>query len=179
MIKLIERLDRALARVELTVLIALIAALTLILVAQVVLRYVFNSPLFWAEDVSVQILIAATFIGVSYLAYDDALVRVDFLIDQLPPGLQDALVFLLRLISFAVLAIFCYYATEWIMRPEIKADISPTTGLPRWYNYAVLVGAFYCVTWHMLAKLLVFRPYRHVDPVPVNRADGNNPGDET
>lgn len=149
MIKLIERLDRGVARVEFTLLIVLIAALTLILSTQVVLRYVFSSPLFWAEEVSVQILISATFIGVSYLTFADSLVRVDFLIDQLPQGIQNALIFLLRLAGFGVLAIFCYYATDWILRPEIKTDISPTTGLPRWYNYSILVGAFYCMTWHL------------------------------
>ncbi|SEG59570.1 TRAP transporter small permease [Marinobacterium lutimaris] len=163
MIKLIERLDRGVARVEFTLLIALIAALTLILSAQVLLRYLFSSPLFWAEEVSVQILISATFIGVSYLTFADSLVRVDFLIDQLPRGIQNALIFLLRLVGFGVLVIFCYYATDWILRPEIKTDISPTTGLPRWYNYSILVGAFYCMTWHMLAKLILFRPYQHTD----------------
>lgn len=179
MTKLIERLDSWLARVELTVLIGLVTALTLILTAQVILRYVFNSPLFWAEDVSVQILIAVTFIGTSYLAFDDSLVRVDFLLEQLPHRARDALVFLLRLIGFVVLAIFCYYATDWIMRPEIKADISPTTGLPRWYNYAVLVGAFYCLTWHVLVKLLVFRPYRHADAGLASRAGDRNSGEES
>ncbi|WP_036234191.1 TRAP transporter small permease [Marinobacterium litorale] len=172
MIKLIERLDRGVARVEFTLLIALIAALTLILSAQVILRYLFNSPLFWAEEVAVQILISATFIGVSYLTFADSLVRVDFLIDQLPPALQNTLVFLLRLIGLGVLAIFCYYATDWILRPEIKADISPTTGLPRWYNYSVLVGAFYCMTWHMLVKLALFRPYQHQDATGATNVGG-------
>ncbi|MET4161701.1 C4-dicarboxylate transporter DctQ subunit [Marinobacterium sp. MBR-111] len=173
MIKLIELLDKGMARVEFTLLIALVAALTLILSAQVILRYVFSSPLFWAEEVAVQILISATFIGVSYLTFADSLVRVDFLIDQLPRSMQNALTFLLRLAAFGVLVIFCYYATDWILRPEIKTDISPTTGLPRWYNYSVLVGAFYCMTWHMLAKLILFRPYQHKNAVGATNAGGD------
>ncbi len=159
MLKLLERLNRALAHAEMGLLMLLIAALTLILSAQVILRYFFNSPLFWAEEVSVQILISCTFIGLSYLTYTDNLVRIDFLIDHLPPEYRNYLNWALNLVGFLTLALLCYHATDWIMRPEIKADISPTTGLPRWYNYSVLVVAFYLMAWHLLVKLILHKNY--------------------
>lgn len=46
---LIQSLDRALASVERLVAIALTAALTAIMITQVILRYFFNAPLFWAR----------------------------------------------------------------------------------------------------------------------------------
>lgn len=178
MIKLIESLDRVVAKIEFAMLIALITALTLILCAQVVLRYLFNSPLFWAEEVAVQILISATFIGVSYLTFSDSLVRVDFILDHLGRFWHNLMVFVLRLVGLATLLVFCFYATEWIMRPEIRSDISPTTGLPRWYNYAVLVGAFYCMAWHMLIKVILFRPHNGPVTGEVDSADSARSGGE-
>jgi len=148
-----------LARFEFGLLVFLIGSLTLILSAQVILRYFFSDPLFWAEDVSVQILISATFIGLSHLTYSNSLVRVDFIIDNLPDLYQQWLVYLLRLVGLGTLVVLCYHATEWILRPEIKADIAPTTGLPRWYNYLVVVVTFYCMSWHQLVKLLTQRPH--------------------
>lgn len=151
---LITTLDRLVGKIEYTLLIGLTASLTMILAAQVVLRYFFNSPLFWAEEVAVQILISATFIGVSYMLHTNQLVRVDLLLVALRGAAAVWVARLLNLVVLATLLVLCYYATDWILRPEIKADVSPTTGLPRWYNYGVLVGAFYCMCWHQLIQLL-------------------------
>ena len=60
---LITTIDRLIGQIEYALLIGLTVSLTLILSAQVVLRYFFSSPLFWAEEVAVQILISATFIA--------------------------------------------------------------------------------------------------------------------
>ncbi|PSJ38669.1 TRAP transporter small permease [Zobellella taiwanensis] len=154
MFKIINLLDKLLGRLEYGLLVVLTAALTLILAAQVILRYFFSSPLFWAEEVSVQILISATFIGVSYLLFSHKLVRVDFILENLGKPWGAWLHKALQLLSLLVLLVLCYFATDWILRPEIKADVSPTTQLPRWYNYAVLVASFYCMAWHQLIQLI-------------------------
>ena len=60
---LITMIDRLIGQIEYALLIGLTVSLTLILSAQVVLRYFFSSPLFWAEEVAVQILISATIIA--------------------------------------------------------------------------------------------------------------------
>lgn len=46
---IVERLDAVLAAVETGVVVLLTAAITAIMMTQVVLRYVFSAPLFWAE----------------------------------------------------------------------------------------------------------------------------------
>ncbi|GAA3538024.1 hypothetical protein GCM10022394_17070 [Zobellella aerophila] len=101
-----------------------------------------------------QILISATFIGVSYLLYSGKLVRVDFILTVLKAPYAVWLDKILELVALVVLAVLCYYATEWILRPEIKVDVSPTTQLPRWYNYAVLVVSFYFMSWHQFVKVI-------------------------
>ncbi|AEY00362.1 putative TRAP-type C4-dicarboxylate transport system small permease [Oceanimonas sp. GK1] len=154
MFNIIKTLDRLLGRLEYGLLVLLTAALTLILSAQVILRYFFSSPLFWAEEVAVQILISASFIGVSYLLFSNKLVRVDFILENLGKPWGNWLHKGLQLLSLLVLLVLCYFATDWILRPEIKADVSPTTQLPRWYNYAVLVVSFYCMAWHQLINLI-------------------------
>ncbi|MCB1756807.1 MAG: TRAP transporter small permease [Gammaproteobacteria bacterium] len=151
---LLRTLDRWLGKFEYTLLALLTGLLTLILTAQVILRYFFNSPLFWAEEVAVQILISATFIGVSYLIHTGRLVRVDFLILLSQGALRHWGERALDVVGLLTLIVLCYFATDWIMRPEVRADLSPTTQLPRWYNYAVLVVAFYTMAFHMLIRVI-------------------------
>lgn len=154
MLRIINKIDELIGKVEYGLLILLVACLTVILSAQVVLRTFFSSPIFWAEEVSVQILISATFIGVSYLLYSSKLIRVDFILTILKNPYAIWLEKILELVALVVLVILCYYATDWIMRPEIKVDVSPTTQLPRWYNYAVLVVSFYLMSWHQFVKII-------------------------
>jgi TRAP-type C4-dicarboxylate transport system permease small subunit len=155
MLKFLETLDHAIGRGERWLMVALTAGLTLILCTQVILRYFFNSPLFWAEEVAVQVLIIISFVGVSYLTYSGKLVRVDFLLTMLKPQRSLVLLRVLDIIGLITLGIMCYFATEWIQRPEIRGDVSPTTQIPRWYNYSILVFSFYCMTWHQAVKVLI------------------------
>lgn len=151
--KLMLKLDGVVAWIEYRLLMLMMLALALILATQVILRYFFNSPLFWAEEVSVQLLIASTFMGVSYLLYSRQLVRVDFILLHLNDRIYWFTEKLLQLISLAVLCVICYFATSWIMDPMTRIDVSPTTQLPRWYNYGLLVASFYCMAFHQAVKL--------------------------
>lgn len=60
MIHALNTLDDYLARLERLLLTVVSGAMTLILMAQVILRYAFSHPLFWAEEVSVQLLVFMT-----------------------------------------------------------------------------------------------------------------------
>lgn len=171
MLTQLDSFDSVVGRSERWLMIALTAALTLILCVQVILRYFFNSPLFWAEEVSVQILIIISFLGASYLIHTGKAVRVDFLLNILPAPAAGVLMRVLDLVGLVVLVLLCYFATEWIQRPEIRGDISPTTGIPRWYNYSVLVFSFYCMAFHQLVKLLV--PAKAASPVGLLAGSNN------
>lgn len=157
MLKIIKIIDDKIARAEYFVLIVLMVALTSILSLQVVLRYFFSSPLFWAEEVAVQIFICSSFVGISYLVFLGQLVRVDFIINYFTGKLRFYFELILVVVTFIVLFVICYHATEWILRPEIKMDISPTTGIPRWYNYLFLVVGFYFMSLHTFVKIITLR----------------------
>lgn len=153
MLTVLKHADRLIARIEYGAMIVLMAALILILTAQVVLRYFFASPIFWAEDVAVQILTAATCIGVSYLIYRNDMVKVDFLLSILPESVVKLMKRGIYLIGFAAMMMVGIYAAEWLMRPENMMLVSPTTGLLKWYNYLIMVICFYLTAFHLLVKL--------------------------
>lgn len=155
MLALINKLDSGLGWLERGVMILLTGSMTLILCAQVILRYFFNAPLFWAEEVSVQLLIMISFMGVSYLVHLGKLVRVDILMLALPPESRVWLVRALDLVGLVCFGILSWYASEWISRPEVRGEVSATTSIPLWYNYSVLVFSIYCMTIHQAVRVII------------------------
>ncbi len=141
------------AAVERTVLTIFCGALVIILMTQVVLRYVFSSPLFWAEEISVQLMVFITLIGMSLLLKARGMISIDMIIGALPVRMKNGLILVLQIIGLAVIAFFSYHGTLWILRPEVRLEISPTTGLPIWMNYAMFPISFYGMTFHMAAGL--------------------------
>ncbi|NMG64747.1 TRAP transporter small permease subunit [Azoarcus indigens] len=151
---LIQSLDRALASVERLVAIALTAALTAIMIAQVILRYFFNAPLFWAEEIAVQLLVFITLIGLSLLVHGGQLVTIDFLPRALGPRGRGLLAVVLGLGFLVLLAFIAKLGWDWVMRADVRLELGATTQLPRWYNYALLPGAMLAMAFHQFAAVL-------------------------
>ena len=153
MIVFIRKVDDFLALVEKGVISLLSGALILILMSQVVLRYIFSRPLFWAEEISVQLLVFITLIGLSLLLKTHRMIAIDMIIGALPRKMKGGLSFALQLLSLAVIVFFAYHGTLWILRPEAHLEMSPTTGFPIWINYAMFPLTFYGMAIHLAAGL--------------------------
>ena len=151
---LFKKVNDAIARAEIVLIVVFMAMLVLIMVAQVALRYLFNSPLFWAEEISLQLLILITFFGVSYLTYKRNLLQVDLLQAYISGGMKKAVELFLVILNFVLLAFLAYLYFNWVTDPMVQADVSGTTGLPRWYNYGVATVAICFMAFHQFNNIL-------------------------
>ena len=154
MLVLIHKADDFLASVEKVILTVFSGALVLILMTQVILRYGFSRPLFWAEEICVQLLVFITLIGLSLLLKSRQMIAIDMVISALPRRVKSVVALALQVASLAVIVFFAYQGTLWILRPEARLQISPTTGLPIWINYAMFPLTFYWMTIHLAARLV-------------------------
>lgn len=150
MLALLSWFDDRLAQVEKVLLIILTFALVTLLIAQVFLRYVLNSPLFWAEEVAVQVFVAISFLGVSYLIHQKKLVVIDFITLILPTSLRLVIECFFQIISLLTLLVMLVLTFQWVTEPMVQNELSPTTQLPRWYNYSVLLLALGAMSFHQL-----------------------------
>lgn len=150
----IQRVDRGLVVAERGLVIALTAAIAGIMMVQVVMRYFFSAPLFWAEEISVQLLVFASVFGLSLLTRRGDLVSIDFLPRALPPPARHALMAALGGVMLAVVAFIAWLAWDWIARPDVRMELSATTQLPRWYTYAVLPVGLSCMVLHQVAAIV-------------------------
>lgn len=152
--RLIQHADGWLAGAERWFAIALTATMTGIMMTQVVLRYFFSAPLFWAEEISVQLLVFITLIGLSLLVRAGQLVSIDFLRSALSEKGRHILAVAIGLGFLALLTFIAKLGWEWVIRPDVQLELSATTRLPRWYNYTLLPGAMLAMAFHQFAAVL-------------------------
>ena len=87
----------------------------LLVIVQVAMRYLFNSPLTWSEELAVFVMIWLTFIGSLICMRDKEHIEVTILVDHLPRPLQRIVVAFSRLASVFFLLVVAYYGFELVM----------------------------------------------------------------
>ncbi len=86
----------------------------ILVIAQVAMRYLFNSPLVWSEELAVYVMVWMTFIGSVICMRDNEHIEVTILTDYLPQGLKRAIFVFSRLASAIFLLIVAYYGFELV-----------------------------------------------------------------
>ena len=64
-------------------------AMTLFITLDVFLRYAFNAPTIWANEVSSYLLLVMVFMGAAYALREKAHIRIDVVVSRLPRQVQD------------------------------------------------------------------------------------------
>jgi TRAP-type C4-dicarboxylate transport system permease small subunit len=121
---------------------------------QVILRYIFSRPLFWAEEISVQLLVFMTLFGLSVLVQKKQLISIDLLSNMMRGKLRSCVEIFLSAISLIIIAIITRESIYWVMRPEVQMELSPTTQIPIWYIYSILPIAMSFMFIHQLVGLI-------------------------
>ncbi|MEC9431847.1 MAG: TRAP transporter small permease [Pseudomonadota bacterium] len=119
---------RAVNAVEETLIAAILGAMTLVTFANVIARYVFNSNILWALEVTSFLFAWLVLLGASYCVKTTAHLGVDAVLNVVSPGLRRAL----GLISAAVCLAFALLLLKgawdfWAPYGEMQ----PTSG--RWF----------------------------------------------
>jgi TRAP-type C4-dicarboxylate transport system permease small subunit len=111
----------------------MLLAMALLMTAGALMRYLFNSPIDFADEVSGLMLLGITFLGLAYVEKDNAHIRIELLFKRLTPGMRTVLakvnwvieVFWTLVVLVSVsLAVMDYYhtgkrsmSTEWLIYP--------------------------------------------------------------
>lgn len=154
MYQTIQKIDLSLARAEQILVIALTAGIAGIMMTQVVMRYFFSAPIFWAEEISVQLLVFVTLFGLSLLVQRVQLVTIDFLPRALPDRARHALLAVLGGVMLVLLVFLTKLGWEWVNRADVRLELGATTQLSRWYNFSALPLAFAIMAFHQFAAIL-------------------------
>ena len=125
LIALISWLDRQIERAEVLILSTSVAAMALNSIANVAGRYLFNQGLYFSEELNQFLMVAITFIGLSYVTRKGRHIRMSALYDALNARFKRYLMLLICLCTAAVMFMLAYYAYEYLAKLASR-------GIGRW-----------------------------------------------
>lgn len=135
-------------------LIVMLAVMSVIIFANVVLRYTTSQSIEWAEEVARHLMIWLTFIGCGPVLRYGGHIAVENLQDMLPRSVAIALRALIALLLLALFAALVWFGIEYMDRTQYQQ--TPATQISFAYIYAALpIGA----AMTLIHWLLIVRDY--------------------
>lgn len=135
-------------------LIGILAAMSVIIFANVALRYLTSDSIVWAEEVARYLMMWLTFIGCGPVLRYGGHIAVENLQDMMPKAAAQVLRAVIALLLLGFFAFFVWFGIEYMDRTQYQQ--TPTTQISMAYIYASLpVGAAIAIV-HLL---LVVRSY--------------------
>ncbi|QIL83770.1 TRAP transporter small permease [Diaphorobacter sp. HDW4A] len=144
--QIFERLFLAVNR---WVLILLLAAMSVIIFTNVVMRYTTHESIEWAEEVSRHMMIWLTFLGAGPVLRYGGHIAVENLQDALPRGAAIALRVVVAALLFAFFGFMIWYG--WLYMQRTMFQLTAVTQIPFAYIYSAMpIGGVLLVVHFLL-----------------------------
>lgn len=127
---------------EESLVVLMMAAMSVIIGLQIFMRYVMGASLSWSEELSRYLFIWATYLGVAYGVRKDAHIRVSMVTDLMSPR-NAAYIRILTHVIFGAFAVFVMYQ-GWIMVEKTFrfGQKSASLGIPMGFVYLAPLTGF-------------------------------------
>ncbi|HTO20014.1 MAG TPA: TRAP transporter small permease [Pseudomonas sp.] len=140
------RPERWLATLALTV-------ISLISLANVVVRYVTDASFAFTEEISIFMLVVLTFAGAAVAMRRNGHIRIALIEDKLP-GLRTPLILFQWLCGMTVLGLVVWYGGVFAWQEYQWESQSPGLGLPNWWYVVWLPLLALAVAWRLTQMTL-------------------------
>lgn len=138
---MLGKIQQALHRFETYLLAALLTALLLMSVAQIVMRVFFDTGFIWAEAVSRQGVLWLALLGALSATREKKHISIDALPRLLPPGSRQFVWTITQLAAAAITAALTWYG--WgMVQLEREAPGMFVADIPTWWPMSVFVAGF-------------------------------------
>ena len=164
--KVIKRLDK---HFEGTLLSISLVMMTVILVAQIIMRYFFKSSLTWAEELSCILLVWSGFLSISYTLRTNTAMRLTMLLSYLPRLGRNAVLLAAQIIMLVFFGCMSVAAVGLLF---FTYQSTPALGLPMEYLYvSVLLGFALTVVRAAQNIVRIVRNFKTGDEMTWNPAE--------
>ena len=128
-----------------------LSACTILVNGNIFTRYLFSTPIYWAEEVATSLFIWTVFIGSAYAYRTKAHLGVDILVKLLPEKAKKAVTLVIHVIEIAVLLMLTYVAAQYAMNSWHR--VTDVLMMPRGvFSIAVPIG----FGWSLLYAIYFF-----------------------
>ncbi len=118
----------------------------------VIARYVFNSSLTWASELTIYFFLWSTFFGAAYCFKVDAHISVSVLLDKVPPKVAKALMLFSHLVTLVFLSAVSYYGYQYLV--AFSDEMSIDLEIPMWIPESVIPVAFAFAAYRVAEKIV-------------------------
>ncbi|CAH1217345.1 Sialic acid TRAP transporter permease protein SiaT [Paenibacillus plantiphilus] len=118
----------------------MLAAMSVIIIAQILCRFVFEIPLTWSEEAARYLMVYTVFLGASLALRHHKMIAIEVLPDLLKPSLRRMLKIAIMLISIVFFIILLVQGIDMleIVQRQVSAAIGITMDIP---YFAIPLGA--------------------------------------
>ena len=169
---ILTNLDAIITGVTLSICVVLVNA-------NVIMRYFFNSPIHWAEEVVTSLFVWTVFIGSAYAYRKHSHLGVDIVVNLLRGKSKATVLMIVAILEMLVLVMLTYvsgeYAYHLLINPagKFKPVLTDVLRIPKFYTgVAVPIGfgvsVFYSVYFMFTEKIPAFKALMRGTDVDVN-----------
>jgi TRAP-type C4-dicarboxylate transport system permease small subunit len=139
--KLNRIVGKGVSAAEVSILVFCVAALAILLIANVFARTFFQS-IYFAEEVSSFLVLMLTFTGLSYGVRRARHIRMGAFLDHMPPKMEKVFIIIISLISAIVMAVMAWASWQYLQNAMDMGHMTPALRLPRWIFYIIIPIGF-------------------------------------
>ncbi len=147
-----DRFERVFISVNRWVLIVLLAAMAMIIFANVGLRYLTSQSIEWAEEVARHLMIWVTFLGAGLVLRYGGHLAIDNLQDALPNKIAIFLRAIVALLLLGFFGFMVWYGYLYVQRAQFQ--VTAATQISFAYIYAAMPvgGVLLIVHWFLIMR---------------------------
>lgn len=147
-------IDSLISRIESVMLAAGVLLMATNTIANVIGRFVFQSSLFFSEELNRVLIILITFAGISYAARQGRHIRMSAIYDAMPPRIRKLMMIAIALITCVFMFGLCYFSVAYIGTQASRGRVLPSLQIPVWWTLVwVPVGFFMTGMQYLLTAL--------------------------
>ncbi len=134
-------IGKAVNGIEVSILVFCVAALGILLIVNVFARTFYQS-IYFAEEVSMFLVMLTTFTGVSYGVRKARHIRMGAFLDAMPPKMEKVFIIAIALVSAFVMAIMTWFSYRYLMNAMNMGHMTPALRVPKWTFYVIVPIGF-------------------------------------
>ncbi|MGM8366416.1 TRAP transporter small permease [Virgibacillus sp. W0181] len=142
-------------KLEEWILVVSLAFIVLLVIAQVVSRYVITFPMGWSVELARYILIWIAWISASYAVQQNTHIRVEILKDKLSKGPKKVLELIILVMWFAFALFLAIAGTQFTMSIGKTTQYSPSLEVPMWIVYLGVPIAGFLMSIRLFQQAMV------------------------
>jgi TRAP-type C4-dicarboxylate transport system permease small subunit len=121
----------------------MVVGIAVVMIIQVFMRYLFKSPIMWAEEACKYMFVWTSFLSLGYCFRRDMLLKVDILYSKISSGIKKVVDFISTILTLVFLGALFIRSLTVVGQIAASGQLSPSLGLPMQYIYAASSVGFF------------------------------------